>query len=54
MSACKSCHGEGTVGTGIDESPSTLCNACDGTGYEPIPGEANDNTPSAPSALEHV
>lgn len=29
---CPRCQGEGTVWTGIDESPSTICNRCDGTG----------------------
>lgn len=29
---CHFCLGAGTVGTGIDESPSTICSACDGTG----------------------
>ncbi|WDH24989.1 hypothetical protein [Pseudomonas chlororaphis] len=31
---CKTCNGEGTVGTGISEAPSTACNACEGTGNE--------------------
>lgn len=33
--ACKSCGGEGVVHTGIDESPTTHCNSCDGSGSEP-------------------
>lgn len=34
---CKSCHGEGVIHTGIEESPTTLCNRCDGSGNEPKP-----------------
>ncbi|HCL3012947.1 TPA: hypothetical protein N1965_005783, partial [Pseudomonas aeruginosa 7D9A] len=29
---CPRCEGEGTLGTGIDESPSTICKRCDGVG----------------------
>lgn len=29
---CPRCQGDGTIWTGIDESPSTICNRCDGTG----------------------
>lgn len=32
---CKSCHGEGVIHTGVEESPTTLCNRCDGSGNEP-------------------
>lgn len=31
---CSACLGSGSIGTGIDEAPSTICNACDGTGIE--------------------
>ncbi|MCU9167595.1 hypothetical protein OE398_32640, partial [Pseudomonas aeruginosa] len=29
---CPRCEGEGTLRTGIDESPSTICKRCDGVG----------------------
>lgn len=29
---CASCYGRGTVHTGIAESPSTICERCNGTG----------------------
>lgn len=32
---CPHCNGEGSVGTGIAEASSTLCNACEGTGVKP-------------------
>lgn len=32
---CKACHGEGVIHTGIEESPTTLCKRCDGSGNEP-------------------
>jgi hypothetical protein len=32
---CLSCRGEGTIWTGIDEAPTTLCRACEGSGYVP-------------------
>ncbi|MHA6128875.1 hypothetical protein ACX3YD_22270 [Pseudomonas fluorescens group sp. PF-1] len=32
---CPYCNGEGSVGTGIAEASSTLCNACEGTGRKP-------------------
>lgn len=32
---CKACHGEGVTRTGIEESPVTLCNHCDGSGNGP-------------------
>lgn len=31
---CKACHGEGVIHTGIDESPTTTCNRCEGLGHE--------------------
>lgn len=31
---CRICSGFGTIQTGIDEAPSTVCNACEGTGKE--------------------
>ncbi|WP_146041270.1 hypothetical protein [Pseudomonas sp. MPR-ANC1] len=31
-SLCKRCAGYGTVGTGIDEAPTTICEPCNGTG----------------------
>lgn len=31
---CRGCSGFGTIQTGIDEAPSTVCNSCDGTGKE--------------------
>lgn len=39
---CESCYGEGVVHTGVEESPTTLCNRCDGSG----------NEPSAPAELD--
>lgn len=32
---CPVCDGWGSVSTGIDEAPSTLCKACDGNGSLP-------------------
>lgn len=32
---CPVCEGWGSVSTGIDEAPSTLCKACDGNGSLP-------------------
>lgn len=32
---CKRCDGECVIHTGIEESPTTLCNHCDGSGNEP-------------------
>lgn len=32
---CPVCDGWGSVSTGIDEAPSTLCKACDGNGNMP-------------------
>lgn len=31
---CRACSGFGTIQTGIDEAPSTICSACEGTGKE--------------------
>lgn len=33
-SPCKACHGEGVIHTGIGESPTTICNRCEGLGHE--------------------
>lgn len=33
---CSVCDGEGTIHTGIEESPSSVCNACNGTGQTPM------------------
>lgn len=32
LPACGSCGGSGSIHTGIDEAPTTLCAKCDGTG----------------------
>jgi DnaJ-class molecular chaperone len=32
---CRVCQGHGAVSTGIDESPTTLCGDCGGTGFQP-------------------
>lgn len=32
LSICIPCGGVGTIGTGISEAPSTICNKCDGVG----------------------
>lgn len=34
-SLCGRCHGEGLIHTGMDESPTTMCESCDGTGTTP-------------------
>ena len=34
---CARCEGRGSVYTGITESPTTICNACDGTGIADAP-----------------
>lgn len=34
MTACKACDGQGYVGTGIDEAPTTECRRCEGSGAE--------------------
>lgn len=31
---CRMCNGHGYIETGIEESPSTICNFCDGFGYK--------------------
>jgi len=33
---CHCCDGQGQVDTGIDESPVTVCNYCNGTGVNPF------------------
>lgn len=33
---CSRCEGRGQVDTGIDESPTTICNKCNGTGMSEI------------------
>lgn len=32
---CKRCQGYGTVHTGLMECPSTICERCNGLGWEP-------------------
>lgn len=52
---CKACHGEGVIHTGLEESPTTLCKRCDGSGNEPsAPVEISGTPKQAFSAHEFV
>jgi hypothetical protein len=51
---CHRCDGQGQVDTGIDESPVTVCNYCNGTGVNPLYQAGLDAAMAQQPKQEHV